>query len=401
MTQKEIDFLMDIANSLLRFIASARIENEKFITSLQELKASVALKPPSTAESVVLQVNKKVRHKPGGVSELSEKEIKEMVSFYPGVSITNRPRRDGRFQGYVTLKNKKIYVYGYTRGQVGQKIKEIIQSGKYKIKEKNTVNGIPATFDGFWKYYFEKFRQRKVGAETIKNDLNRIKNHLSPALGKMHLKQITPADCQDILDSVAAQKKYRTVEELHSLLSVIFKAAINHGIITKNPLDIVFLEKHERQHGKALSAAEIDALKKKFENTRYMQSFMIMLYTGIRPNELATVRIEGDFVVAVNSKRKTKRVQYKKIPITPMLQPYVKGELYLAPPDSLCRQIKTVLPNHKLYDLRTTFYTKCAECGISDVAKKLFVGHSLGELADSYTDVSDEYLINEAKKLRF
>ena len=53
--------------------------------------------------------------------------------------------------------------------------------------------------------------------------------------------------------------------------------------------------------------------------------FAVALYTGLRPNEYATARIEGAFIVAVNSKRKTKKVEYKKIPITPMLRPYLDG----------------------------------------------------------------------------
>lgn len=32
---------------------------------------------------------------------------------------------------------------------------------------------------------------------------------------------------------------------------------------------------------------------------------------------------------------------------------------------------------------------------------KLFVGHSLGQLRDAYTNVSDEYLINEGNKLNY
>ena len=68
---------------------------------------------------------------------------------------------------------------------------------------------------------------------------------------------------------------------------------------------------------------------------------------------------------------------------------------------TLREKIKEILPNHILYDLRTTFYSRCIECGVSDVAQKLFVGHSLGELGNAYTDVSDEYLLKEGKKLNY
>jgi hypothetical protein len=131
--------------------------------------------------------------------------------------------------------------------------------------------------------------------------------------------------------------------------------------------------------------------------------FAIALYTGMRPNEYETARREGDFIVAKNSKRKNGKVEYKKIPITPMLRPYIKDlqEFTFYTPYTLREKFNEILPNHKLYDLRTTFYSKCAECGVAEVAKKLFVGHSLGQLGNAYTCVSDEYLIKEGEKLNY
>ncbi len=63
--------------------------------------------------------------------------------------------------------------------------------------------------------------------------------------------------------------------------------------------------------------------------------------------------------------------------------------------------IRAVLPDHKLYDLRTTFYTRCMECGVAEPAMKAFVGHSFGQLGDAYTDLSDEYLLQEGAKLLY
>ena len=57
------------------------------------------------------------------------------------------------------------------------------------------------------------------------------------------------------------------------------------------------------------------------------------------------------------------------------------------------------LPNHKLYDLRTTFYTRCDEYGVAAPARDEFVGHSGGALTNAYRDLSDEYLLKEGKKL--
>lgn len=84
-----------------------------------------------------------------------------------------------------------------------------------------------------------------------------------------------------------------------------------------------------------------------------------------------------------------------------MLKPYLQGIEVLDIPtlEYVRYAFNDVLPNHILYDLRTTFYTRCEECGVAPPARDHFVGHSNGELNNTYSDLSDEYLLKEGKKL--
>lgn len=263
---------------------------------------------------------------------------------------------------------------------------------------------LPSSFEGFALYFFENFYKRKVVAESYRIALNQFKNHILPSFGNIQLKRITPKQCQELIDRLSGEGKEKTADDVHSLLNMIFKAAVKHNVLANNPIDMVFHTTHERAHGVALSKEQERLLLQSVASTPFQLMFAVALYTGMRPNEYKTARIEGEFIIAVNSKRKSGKIEYKKIPITPMLRPYLEGQTelnFVSLRVLRAKFNKLFYPDHQLYDLRTTFYTRCQECGIAEVAIKKFVGHSLGALGNAYTDLSDEFLLAEGEKLRY
>lgn len=381
------------SGKILDFVAYSK----KIGYDIKSVKENADGSSPRRAKNDALQLNKE--NKQSCIS--SEKEDHTMNFDIPYSGIGKTLRKDGRYQGYVVIKNHKYYVYGKTRDTVRKKIIEYLKNGIPKKKKKNKrETSVPTKFDPFAMFYFEKFRKKKVVDYTYKCNLNRYVNHIKPYLGGKPLKKITPSECQAVIDRITAAGKGKTANEVYSLLAYIFKGAILFGIIDKNPLSIVYREKHETKHGKAFTSEEINELIDKTKNSICQASYMILLCTRIRPNELASVRIDGDFIIAVNSKRKNKKVEYKKTPIIEELKPFLKEPVHLSSPLHLRKQIGKFFPDHRLYDLRTTFYSKCVECGVAEPALKEFVGHSSGVLADSYTSLSDEYTyLKKVKRL--
>lgn len=330
-------------------------------------------------------------------------EISQMVLNIKGVSINSKPRKDGRYQGYIDTKEEKKYVYGRTKDEVAVKLKKLLEKGLPRKKERNVKNGIPLTFNAFAQYYFENFRKKKVVAETYRADLSRYKNHILPVFGEMPLKSIMPDKVQKLIDKLTNAGLGKTADEVYSLLNGIFKMAIKHGLIQHNPVDVIFHIQHERETGKELNLNEIKALISAYNGTKYLDSIMVYLYTGLRPNELETARIDGNFIIAINSKNKGKvkgKVQYKKIPIVDELRPYIKNGLTFCPLEYLRSKIKAVT-GHTIKDLRKTFYSRCIECKVNDTVRELIVGHSLGKVNDTYTGLSDDFLVKEMQKFYY
>ena len=302
----------------------------------------------------------------------------------------------------IRLRSDGYNIYACADNLTEAKQKFIQKLNEYeKLGEEQTA--VPSTFSKFTEYFFDKFYSRKVSESTLRVAKNQFKNHLFPYFKDTALKRITPNVCQELIDRLETEGKGKTAEDVHSLLNIIFKAAIKHGLITNNPIDMMFHTKHEREHGKALTKDEEKLLLSSTEDTPYQQMFAIGLYTGLRPNEYKTAYIEDGFIVANNSKRKNGKVEMKKIPITPMLAPYVKegDSLSFYRLEQIRHKFNGILPNHKLYDLRTTFYTRCMECGVAEAAIKKYVGHTLGRLADTYADLGDDFLRREGQKLSY
>ena len=96
------------------------------------------------------------------------------------------------------------------------------------------------------------------------------------------MRKITPKACQDILDRLNEQGKGKTADDVHSLLNMIFKAAVKHNVLISNPLDMVFHTKHERQHGTALTKEEEKLLLESTAETPQQLMFAVGLYTDMR-----------------------------------------------------------------------------------------------------------------------
>ena len=270
--------------------------------------------------------------------------------------------------------------------------------GNYYIGKTNNL--VPQNFERFARYYFEKFRKNRVAENTYQKDLSRLNVHVIPALGKMDIKKITPSDCQKLLDKLTGQQKFKTAVEIYNLLSCIFKNAYAHDLIVKSPLAIIQKPKYDQENGKALSKDEETKLLTALNGSIYAVPIALGLFCGLRPNEVKTAKIDGLFIVAVNSKRHSRKVEYKRIPITDKLKPFLLDGIPKIPNENATRKaFKNILPNHKLYDLRTTFYSRCKECGVELYALDEFMGHSLGKIGKAYTDLSNEYLLKEGKKL--
>ena len=159
-----------------------------------------------------------------------------------------------------------------------------------------------------------KFRKTNLNPVTLKNYESYCKRFLFPSLGGLPISSIKTIDISNIMATVQG----RVYEDLRVVLNSVFKYALANSLISNNPMLLIPFKKAERNNRRALTN---DELKKLFERLKlpefkdYKQTFLILLFFGLRPCELADARFEEDFLIARNAKRKAGKIEYKKIPI--------------------------------------------------------------------------------------
>lgn len=344
-----------------------------------------------------------------GIVEFTDKEMNTMPKHIKKLLILDKKRC--RLRQHSNKKGYEIRLRrdGYDISASGITIELAKENFLKKLKStqpkdnKNEVV-VPKTFNSFTMFYFDNFRKELVSDKTFYNDLSRYKNYIYPIFKERLLSKITPADCKKLIDSIKIKGFGKTADEVYSLLNVTFKCAINHSIIDKNPLDTILHIKHEKQSGVALTKEEDAILYAELINTahpeKYRKAIALALFCGLRPNEYYKIDYKPPFIIAQNSKRKNKKIEYKRIPVIDALKSILADSIENLPTEKYLREfLKKILPNHTLKDLRKTFNTRCKEYSVSDHARKHFMGHSLGALDNTYTELTDEYLLEEAKKL--
>lgn len=179
---------------------------------------------------------------------------------------------------------------------------------------------------------------------------------------------------QSLINHYINQDKLRTATKIYQTLKAIFDFATGEELIEKSPMRLLKPPKYEEKNGCAFTPEEEREFIRRLRESNCIpdvkNALLFLLYTGIRRSELASARIEGEFISVICAKtRKGFQEKRRFIPITPMLSPYLADfdlkSLNALRPDALTQALKRLMPEHHLHELRHTFITRCQECGVA------------------------------------
>lgn len=120
-----------------------------------------------------------------------------MIINIPHISIIEKRRKDGRFQGYDARSGKRKYFYAKTLDELYKKAIELA----FPKKKKSPAHTGELTFKQWTETFFELYKKKKYKASTADNFKNYTTRPLS-VFGDRALKSITTEELQDFLNNL-------------------------------------------------------------------------------------------------------------------------------------------------------------------------------------------------------
>ncbi|MDD3394519.1 MAG: site-specific integrase [Anaerotignum sp.] len=260
---------------------------------------------------------------------------------------------------------------------------------------------------------YETFKKRRFDKISVsgQNVYAAAYKHLKP-LWHYKIIELKTYQFQELIDNL--DRKHQTKENIRTLLNQIFDIAIELDICSKNYAKFINLEAKEKSDKhKAFTTDEIKLITENVDKVPDLDIAMMLIYTGMRPNELLSMKKEAVYLEEryMVGGSKTKAGKNRIIPIYKKILPFIEkrynnSKVYLIERNGKPVTVKgyrdeewqnTVIAlglNNFPYDCRHTFASLMNTAGANRLATKLIMGHSTQDLTDgTYTHKQLDELI--------
>jgi integrase len=145
------------------------------------------------------------------------------------------------------------------------------------------------SLEEYLKDWIELSAKRKVKETTLKNYIRAINHRIIPALGKIPLRKLTAAQCQQFINALIDEGlSERYIEYIYTVLYGALQKAIEWDLILVNPLIKVDVPRGRKRKYMTWTREELNRFLSfaKLENIIYYTAFLTAAHTGMRRGEL-------------------------------------------------------------------------------------------------------------------
>lgn len=259
--------------------------------------------------------------------------------------------------------------------------------------------------------WFSTYKKDTLAKNSKRNIEQMIRLHTPEWLKALKISEITVFDIDRALFETPLG---RTRVYVRQVWHNAFEKAQKVGAVQNNVVSLTDNVVYKKKKSKPLTIKEQSEFLQRLENSRYKWLFLFYIMTGVRRNEALSLEwkdIDKDDKTIYIKGTKTEESE-RKIVLRQDIQEIldgqkgqlkkekIKGEfVFPYAPETISRNFKKLCPTHHLHDLRHTFATRCAECGIDIKVCQQVLGHSTADMTiNTYTHVLDEHKRKEIAK---
>ena len=203
-------------------------------------------------------------------------------------------RKDGRYEGrYVTGKKANGatrfgYVYGMHYTDVKMRLLEKKAEFHRHARTPTAYRGV--TVENWMRYWMETDLLGIIKPSSYLTYQNQLKRHILPCLGRMEITAVTPMTVHSFLECLHEKGLgENTVRGIYRLLSSAMRAALDDGLIGRNPCKKIRVMRGERVQQRVLSREEQRRVEKTLSQQEDLTALFAM-YTGLRLGEICGLR---------------------------------------------------------------------------------------------------------------
>ena len=215
-------------------------------------------------------------------------------------------RKDGRYEGRVSIDGKRKSIYGKTKVEVKEKTKKFllkVENG-YKEPEKITLND-------YIVYWLKTYKLNKIEPSSYSRLCSVYVNQIKNTIGMKKIGNIITKNIQNLLDEYANPSNVKRkplalsgLKKIMQLLRPCLNMAVREEIISKNPCEYVILPKEScikvvTKKQISLSDEEIErfkitSLERNKTNDEYKSRdafvLLLLLNLGLRVGEVLALK---------------------------------------------------------------------------------------------------------------
>lgn len=303
-------------------------------------------------------------------------------------------------------KRRKLKKGGFTKKKDALAYLPVL-AGQKEQKKHITVSEL---WELFKSGKYEKLSSSKKTAYNI------AYKKIEDDIGYRDIDTLNVTDLQQLVDDKGSS--YYTKRDIKNLLSHFYKIALQDDFCDRNKAAYILLPELHSEEREIFSDTDIKTLWGDYHNTQSVITghMLIMLYTGMRPGEMLTIRKENVNVAEqyLTGGIKTKKSKNRKIIIPDKVLPIVQSLLesdsteFLSPYildndfyDDWITKRKELSLNGKLvpYCCRHTYITRLTSLKISPAMLQELAGHEDYDTTLDYTHLSVKERLAEVNKL--